>query len=111
MDVLSICVVTVFALWGLGEFIRTLVIFICNKSSPKNTCILIVPIKGKCEQAEFILRSAAQQVRYGKQNIIKKIVCVLEKPDSQTEKICRGISKEYSFMEVIYLSELQNIFY
>ncbi len=111
MNVLSICIVTIFAIWGLAEFIRTLVVFFCNKTAPKDVGILIIPVKGKCEQAEFIIRSSAQQVKFSKKNIIKKIVCILEKTDEQTEKICRQTAKDYSFVEILHLSELQNIFY
>lgn len=100
METLWICVLTVFALWGLSEFIRTLALFICRKTAPKETGVLIIPIKGRCEQAEYILRSAAQQVRFEKNSLIKKIVCVLISPDVQTEKICRAVCGEYSFMEI-----------
>lgn len=100
MDIFGICIITVFALWGLSEFIRTLVLFICRKTGPKEAGVLIIPIKGSCEQAEYILRSAAQQVRFGKNNLVKKIVCVLIKPDRQTKKICRAVCREYSYMEI-----------
>lgn len=111
MNILWLCIVTVFAVWGLAEFIITLVTFICKKTSPKEAGILIIPIKGKCEQAEYILRSAAQQVHFDKKNFVRKIVCILVKPDEQTEKICQTISKEYSYMEVFHLKEMPSVFY
>ncbi len=109
MNIVGICIITVFAILGLSEFIRGLVMFICKKTSPKEFSILIIPIKKNCEEAEYILRSAAQQVRFSKKNIIKKIVCVLDKPSIQTEKICTAVCKEYPFMEVAHLNELKYI--
>lgn len=111
MNILSAIAVTFFAIWGLAEFIRMIVVFFCNKTSPKNSCILIVHIKNNCPQAEYIIRSAALQAKFSRKNIFKKVVCILEKPDKQTEEICRQTAKDYSFVEVLYLSELQNIFY
>ncbi len=111
MNIFSAILVTIFAIWGLAEFIRTLVVFFCRKTSPKESCILIVPIKGNCPQAEYIIRCAAQEAKFSRKNIFKKVVCILEKTDKQTEKICRQTAKDYSFVEVLYLSELQNIFY
>lgn len=109
MNIIGICIITVFAILGLSEFIRSIVMLICKKTAPKEFSILIIPIKEDCEQAEYILRSAAQQVRFSKKNIIKKIVCVLEKPDVQTEKICFAVCKEYPFMEVAHLNELKYV--
>lgn len=111
MNILSTIAVTIFAIWGVAECIRMLVIFFCNKTSPKDSCILIVPIKGDCQQAEYIIRCAAQQAKFSRKNIFKKVVCILEKPTKQTEQICRQTAKDYSFVEVLYLSEMQNIFY
>lgn len=110
MNIISICLVTIFAVWGVGEFIRTIVLFFSKKTGLKNCFILIVPIKNRCEHAEYLLRNAAEEFRWRKHNKFTKICCVLDNTDEQTEKICRTISKEYSFMEVVYLKDFEKIF-
>ncbi|MCH5300806.1 MAG: hypothetical protein J1E56_05745 [Ruminococcus sp.] len=109
MNIVGICIITIFAIWGLAEFIRSVVMLICKKTSPKEFSILIIPIKENCEEAEYILRSAAQQIRFSKKNIVRKVVCVMDKPDIQTEKICTAVCKEYPFMEIAHLNELKYI--
>lgn len=109
MNIVGICIITVFAILGLSEFIRSVVMLIYKKTSPKEFSILIIPVSENCEQAEYILRSAAQQVRFSKKNIVKKVVCVLDKPDIQTEKICTAVCREYPFMELAHLNELKYI--
>lgn len=99
MNIISICIVTVFALWGFAQCIKSLVLFFTQKSSPVTNAVLLIPINGTCEQAEYILRSAAEDFKWTKHNKFKKIICLCTNTDVQTKRICETVCAEYSFME------------
>lgn len=99
MNILSICIVTVFALWGFAQCIKSLVLFFTQKSGPAVNSVLLIPIDGTCEQAEYILRSAAEDFKWTKHNPFKKIICLCTNTDLQTKRICETVCSEYSFME------------
>ncbi|MCI7085124.1 MAG: hypothetical protein PUB41_03450 [bacterium] len=106
MDILGICVVTVLAIWGLTDIVRKAVVFILKRSCDQCAYTLIIPIEGKCEQAEFILRNAAAELKWNGNKKIKKIYCLLKNADSQTENICKTICTEYDYMEIIYADDM-----
>ena len=99
MKILSICLVVVFAVFGFAQWVKSVVLFFTKHSTPPVNALLIIPIEKNCEQAEYILRSVAEDFKWTKHKRGSKIICIADNPDAQTEKICRTVCDEYSFME------------
>ena len=59
MNVVSAVFLVVFAVIGICAFVRELTFFIF-RNRKNNTVMFVAPISGKCENAEYILRSAAR---------------------------------------------------
>ena len=63
MNILSAVLLVVFAVMGIIAFVRELTCFLF-RNKKNNTIMFVTPIKGKCEDAEYLLRSAAAKVKW-----------------------------------------------
>ena len=62
MNVVSAVFLVVFAVIGICSFVRELTFFLF-RNRKNNTVMFVAPVSGKCENAEYILRSAAAKVK------------------------------------------------
>ena len=83
---------------GLVELIRMVLCHLLKSKAVKNLMIL-VPIRGHCEDAEVLLRSAAAKISWVYSGAIEKVICLDCGADEETRQLCKKICEEYPFME------------
>lgn len=68
--------------------------------------VVIIPVSGHHDDIEYVLRSAAQRLKWmdGKEDA--QIYCLDYGMDSETLRICRLVSAEYAFMEIVQPDQL-----
>lgn len=96
MNVFSAVFLVVFAVLGVIAFLKELNCFIF-KNKNIDALILVVPIKGKQDDAEYVLRSAAARIKWISRGRQDRLICLDCDMDEETRKICEGICKEYGF--------------
>ncbi|MGN0488904.1 MAG: hypothetical protein ACI4HO_06550 [Ruminococcus sp.] len=99
MIYIYICLLAFFAVIGVCESLRGLV-RIFTKSKDDREIILIEPICNKQEDAEYLLRSAAQKVKWMGKNGPDRVICLDCNMDEETKKLCEMVCRDYSFMEL-----------
>lgn len=72
--------------------------------------LIVVPVTGHDEEAEFVLRSAAQRAKWMGGKDEKRVLCVDCGMDEETRHICETICREYRFMEIVTPEELGSRF-
>lgn len=76
----------------------------------RSGAMIIVPISGHDDEAEFLLRSAAMRVKWMPKICKRKVICLDCGMDAETRQICKIISKDYPFMEIHDIDELEKLF-
>ena len=99
MIYLYICLVAFFAVVGVCEFCRGIV-KLFTKSQDEKEIVLIEPICNKQEDAEYLLRSAAQRVKWMGKNGPNRVICLDCNMDEETKRLCSMVCSEYPFMEM-----------
>ena len=66
--------------------------------------LVLEPMSGHCEDAEFILRSAARKTQLS--GFGSRIICVDAGMDRETRRVCELVCREYRFMKICRKSEL-----
>ncbi|MDR1467609.1 MAG: hypothetical protein LBI55_04280 [Oscillospiraceae bacterium] len=99
-----------FAIIGLVEVFRILILMVF-RTKDDSSLIILVPISGHNEEAEFLLRSAVAKLKWlgsvGKQ----RIICIDNGMDSETRRVCEIIEQKYEFIEICFSNELEKKFY
>ena len=93
---------------GLVEVIKMITIFFLRTKGEDNTMI-IVPISGHNEEAEFLLRSAAAKVRWIDGFKDKRVICMDCGMDDETRDICKRVVESYNFMEFKTENEIKTM--
>ncbi len=94
------------SLVGIISIIRSIIFKIF---SPKEdtSVIIISPVGKNSNNAEFILRSWGERLRWSRGSAQDKIICLDAGLDHNTRKICEAVAKEYGNMEIMTCSELK----
>ncbi|HEX3038559.1 MAG TPA: hypothetical protein VHO94_06165 [Oscillospiraceae bacterium] len=102
---ISKIVIVLFVIIGLTEFCRVIVMWLYKPRHAKEIT-MIVPIEGHEEDAEFILKSAAEKMRWmgGKEQ--KRLICIDCGMDDETKETCKMICNQYSFVEICNAQQL-----
>ena len=93
---------------GLVQVVRTVTLWFLRPHG-KNAGILVVPIKGHNEEAELLLRSAAERVRWMSGGRPQAVVCMDCGMDSSTLAICASVCADYPFMELHHKQEVLDL--
>lgn len=91
MNVVSAVFLVVFAVIGICAFVREFTIFLF-RSRKNNTVMFVAPISGKCENAEYILRSAAARVKWISRGRNDCVICL----DCGMDGGTKGFAKKYA---------------
>lgn len=75
MNVVSAVFLVVFAVIGICAFVRELTFFLF-RNRKNNTVMFVAPVSGKCENAEYILRSAAARVKWISRGRNDCVICL-----------------------------------
>ena len=98
MNVVSAVFLVVFAVIGICAFVRELTIFLF-RNRKNNTVMFVAPVSGNCENAEYILRSAAAKVKWISRG---RNDCGM---DDETKMICQKICRDYGFAKLLTKQE------
>ncbi len=104
MNVVSAVLLVVFAVIGVISFIRELA-YLLFRYKNDGSVMFITPIGKDCENAEFMLRSAAARVKWISRFKHDYVICLDCDMDEETKKICEKICEEYGFAKLISKNE------
>lgn len=104
MDILSAVLLVVFAVIGAIALVREISYYLF-KYKKDNTVMFVTPIGKECEDAEYLLRSAAAKVKWVSRGKNDYVICLDCKMDDNTRKICENICKEYGFAKLVSKQE------
>lgn len=90
MNVVSAVFLVVFAVIGICAFVRELTFFLFRNKKIIPLCLLL-PSAEKCENAEYILRSAAAKVKWISRGRNDCVICLDCGMDDET----KGFAKKY----------------
>ncbi len=107
MVYLWIFILAFFAVIGVCEFCKGIIKTI-TRSKSENGIILIEPIFQKQEDAEYLLRSAAQKVKWMGKYAPDRVICLDCNMDSETRKLCEMVCREYPFIELCTREEMMD---
>ena len=91
---------------GVVEVARIAVLMILQTKKDEGMMIL-VPIRGHDEEAEYLLRSAAAKVKWFNTMRDQKVICLDCGMDEETRKVCTLIADNYRFMEIYDMKEFE----
>lgn len=104
MNVVAAGILVVFAVLGVIYFVRDISLFLFRYKKD-NTIMFVTPVNGKCDDAEFILRSAASKVKWISRGKNDYVICLNCDMDEETKKVCENICKDYGFARIVSKKE------
>ena len=104
MKLLSVALLIIFAVIGIIYFVRDISYFLF-RNKKDNSIMFVTPIDGECEDAEFMLRSAAAKVKWVSRGKNDFVICLDCDMSEETRKICENICREYGFARMISKNE------
>lgn len=104
MNTLSAVLLVVFAVIGVIAFVRELTYFLF-RNKKDSTVMFVTPVKGKCENAEYLLRSAAAKIKWVCRGKRDYVICLDCGMDDETKRICENICREYGFARLVSKKE------
>ncbi len=106
MDLLGKGFLVFFLIMGLVETCRLLLLWLLRPEKMEEAA-LVVPLTGHVEDAEYLLRSAAQSFQWDRTRCPKRLLCVDGGMDQETREICLHLQRELSFLEICTPEELK----
>ena len=105
MTAIAVSILIIFAVIGIIHLVKEITYFLFRGKDESNI-VLLSPIKGKNENAEYILRGAAEKIKWLCRNRNDCILCIDCDMDYETKKICEALCREYGFIRLIDKSEI-----
>lgn len=106
MDLLGKGLLVFFLVMGLVETCRLLLLWLLRPEKMEEAA-LVVPLTGHVEDAEYLLRSAAQSFQWDRTRCPKRLLCVDGGIDQETKEICLHLQRELPFLEICTPEELK----
>lgn len=106
MDLLGKGFLVFFLIMGLVETCRLLLLWLLRPEKMEEAA-LVVPLTGHVEDAEYLLRSAAQSFQWDRTRCPKRLLCVDGGMDQETKEICLHLQRELPFLEICTPEELK----
>lgn len=110
MDLLGKGLLVFFLVMGLVETCRLLLLWLLRPEKMEEAA-LVVPLTGHVEDAEYLLRSAAQSFRWDRTRCPKRLICVDGGMDRETREICLHLQRELPFLEICRPEELSELLF
>ena len=104
MELLGKILLVFFLLMGVAYTCRTLLWWLLRAENPERM-VITVPLRGHVEDAEHLLRNAADVCRESNGKEVR-LICVDGGMDEETYEICRCMQREMPFLEICTASEL-----
>lgn len=106
MDLLGKGLLVFFLIMGLVETCRLLLLWLLRPEKMEEVA-LVLPLTGHVEDAEYLLRSAAQSFQWDRTRCPKRLLCVDGGMDQETKEICLHLQRELPFLEICTPEELK----
>ena len=110
MDLIGKLFLVFFLVLGLNETCRLLLMWLLKPEKIAES-VLLIPLSGHVEDAEYLLRGAAEPFRWEKHKQPRRFICVDGGMDRETLEICRCLQKELPFLEICRPEELSGILF
>lgn len=104
MNVVSAVILVVLAVIGAASVVRELSLRLFSYRE-KHSVLLVTPVNDG-DNAEFVLRSAAEKLRWGRGRR-SCAVCLDCDLDEHTRKICETVCRDYGFLKLMTKEELK----
>ena len=108
-DTIGTIALILLAVVGMVEVVRG-ILFVFLDGKGESGVMMIVPICGHNEEAEYLLRSAAAKTRWFSGPNNRRVICLDCGMDEETRAVCELISADYPFMEICPLGEFEAVF-
>ncbi|MBQ3073825.1 MAG: hypothetical protein IJD19_04010 [Ruminococcus sp.] len=107
--ILTYFTVCLLALLGFLELARIILlkIFTPKRMPP---CSLVLSMKDNVKDAEFIIRSIAERIRWNKDLPYSEIIVTDNGLDEKTAPILRALCEEYKFLKIVPADRLSSYF-
>ena len=99
----AVCIVAFLAVVGVIQIVQGIRRGL--QSPEDDEIVIVVPIRARQENAEFLLRRCAQKVR--ELGAGARAVCLDCGADEETAKVCRLVCRDYPFISICTLGELK----
>lgn len=110
MDLIGKVLLVFFLVMGLIETCRLLLMWLLRPEKIADS-ILVIPMCGHVEDAEYLLRGAAESIRWEKHKRPRRFICVDGGMDRETKEICKHLQKELPFLEICRQEELGSLMF
>ena len=94
---------------GVVHLIEEIVFKVTSNKSGNNFMIVNISHDNE-ENAEYLLRSAAERAKWFGKNFSTKIICVDSGMSEEARKICTAVCGEYDFMEIMDAHKICDLF-
>ena len=107
-EIIGTIILGIFAVVGLVELIRWVSLKVLSPDR-KRPMVLAVPLYGHEEDVEFLVRAAAQRIKWNAVGAVE-LYCVDCGMDLSSAHLCQVICREYPFCKMVSKDEFQKIF-
>ena len=98
MDLIGKVLLVFFLVMGLIETCRLLLMWLLRPEKIADS-ILVIPMCGHVEDAEYLLRGAAESIRWEKHKRPRRFICVDGGMDRETKEICKKNCHVWKFAD------------
>ena len=98
MGVVSAILVVLLSVFGAVEVIRKIVFWTLKTENASEFSVVVVP--ESAEDCEYLVRSAAEKMRWLDFDEPVRLVCVNDKEDPEIDAICQTLSVKYPYLFV-----------
>ena len=101
-------ILIILSIIGVSEVCRRIIFSMTSEKASENQ-LIVIPIKGHCENAEHILRTAAQRMKWIGGYNGQEIICLDCQMDNETRKICELVCCDYDFIKIYSKEDFEKI--
>ena len=105
MYYLCMCILIFLAIVGVCAICRGISGLMYRSDSSQ--LVVLDPMSGRREDAEFVLRNAVRRVRF--YGTASRVICVDSGMDSETRRVCELVSADYPFVSICTREQLADI--
>ena len=109
MQIVCMGILIFFIILGMADFVRLFILWSLKDKDDLNTTLVIPLTEDKCNSsAEIILRRAIARVIWDNTYNKSNLICLDCGMDDETKQICKLICKDYDFVEIYELEDLDS---
>lgn len=98
MGVVSAVMIVLLSIFGVVEVIRKIVFWTLKTENASEFSVVVIP--ENAEDCEYLIRSAAEKMRWLDFDEPARLICINEKEDPEIDSICEALSGKYPYLTV-----------